>query len=121
MTSTYKAAICNIARLNYPADELPRAALPVYYVIYDAANRRVLGRYKTEVEAYAANEYFMAKSGGDPITNPIIADPLHGIMEDARRNMFCEVDKAVTAARQRGNDVSIFDLYPLPGGASYDI
>ena len=121
MTSAYKAAICNIARLNYPLDELQRAALPVYYVIYDAANRRVLGRYKTEAEAYAANEYFMAKSGGDPITNPIIADPLRGIMEDARRNMFCEVDKAVTAARQRGNDASIFDLYPLPGGASYDI
>ncbi len=117
MTSTYKAAICNIARLNYPADELQRAALPVYWVIYDTTDRAVLGRYKTELEALEAHADFMAKIDG----NPIIADPLHGIMEDARRNMFCEVGKAVTAARQRGNDVSIFDLYPLPGGASYDI
>ena len=117
MTSTYKAAICKIARHDFPLDEHQRAALPGYWVVYDTTSRTVLGRYKTEIEAYAAHQVFMAAAD----SNVIIADPLHGIMEDARRNMFCEVDKAVTASRQRGNDVSIFDLYPLPGGAGYDL
>lgn len=117
MTQAYKQAICNIARHNYPAGELQRAALPVYWVIYDTTNRTVLGRYKTELEAIAAHADFMAKIDG----NPIVVDPLHGIMEDARRNMFCEVDKAVDAARIRGNGISIFDMYPLPEVPAYDL
>lgn len=117
MTSTYKEFICAIARHDYPADELQRAAPTVYWVIYDTTNREVLGRYETELAAYRAHQHFMATCDG----NPIIADPLHGIMEDARRNMFCEVDKAVDAARIRGNDISIFDMYPLPEVPAYDL
>lgn len=117
MTQAYKQDICNIARHDYPLDEIQRAALPVYWVIYDTTNRTVLARYKTELEAMAAHAEFMAKIDG----LPIIADPLHGIMEDARWNMFREVDTAVTAANSRGHNVSIFDLYPLPGGAGYDL
>lgn len=117
MTPTYKAASCKIARHNFPADELPRAALPVYWVVYDTTNRCVLGRYKTEIEALAAHADFMAKIDG----NPIIADPLHGIMEDARRSMAREVDKAVEASRRRGNGISIFDMYPVPEVPTYDL
>ena len=113
MTKAYKQILCNIARHDFPLDELQRAAPPVYWVVYDTLNRCVLGRYKTEIEAYAANESFMAKRGGDPITYLIIADPLRGIMEGARRSMNTEVNRAVTAARLRGYDISIFDMYPL--------
>lgn len=110
MTQAYKEFICALGRHNCPLDELQRAALPVYWVIYDTTNRTVLGRYETELEAYEAHQYFMATCEG----NPIIADPLRGIMEDAHINMFREIDAAVTAARGRGHNVSILDLYPLP-------
>ena len=117
MTSTYKEFICAIGRHNCPADELQRAALPVYWLIYDTTNRTVLGRYETELEAYAAHQYFMATCEG----NPIIADPLHSIMEDARRAMDREVNQAVRKAKHRGHNISIFDMYPVPEVPTYDL
>ena len=113
LSTSYKEFICAIGRHDFPLDELQRAALPVYWVIYDTTSRTVLGRYKTEIEAYAAHEYFLTKSGGDPITNPIIADPLRGIMEAARMSMNREVDEAIMTAKRRGHNISIFDMYPL--------
>lgn len=109
LSSAYKQAICTIARHNVSFYELQRAALPVYWVIYDTTTRTVLGRYKTELEALAAHAEFMAKID----ENTIIADPLRGIMEGARRSMNTEVNLAVTEARRRGHNISIFDMYPL--------